>query len=165
MKRIIVMLTALMLLMGQAQAQEFSARGGFQLLLLPAVNFALEYNEETWGVGTRVSATYLVLFLRFQANAYVIVPLIYDWQLYIGGGYARSYFFLGKPTDELHGLIGIRLKQGFFVEATGGLAYGESCVPPVPPVNAAQARTTPCGSYVPTRYFIAQVNLGFSWKF
>lgn len=96
---------------------------------LPEVHSPLEYTEEAWGIGARVNGTYLVLLARLQADAYVVFPVLPDWQFYARGGWVENYLFLSNPLTKFDGLVEIRRRQGFFVELTSGVGFANTLSP------------------------------------
>jgi hypothetical protein len=116
-KSIVALMVSLMLWSGVAQAQDFSFRFGFQLLSIPSVQLSSELNFGDFGLGSRFTAgTWFGFLTRVSLDGYGFVPISENWQVYFGAGLSSGVVLFGGVLNDIHGLVGIRLRQGFFVE-------------------------------------------------
>ncbi len=163
--KLLFFLAAFVLWFGQAQAQEFSARAGLQLLAIPGVHVAAEVDFGGLGLGARASGSYFVLWGQLQADAYGFVSIAENWQVYAGVGYGYYHFFFSKPITYLQAIIGVRLKSGIFFEVNPQRVFTEGCVNADGSIQSLDSR--PCvapavrGSAV---YYGFLFTLGFSWR-
>jgi hypothetical protein len=159
----------LVLFLGSAQAQsvppELKFRFGVGLLLLPAIQLGLEVGNPIGGFGIRLQMSPFIWVNRFAVEAYVFTPLSPDWEIYFGGGTGLIIGPFSFGTEHYYGMLGVRLKQGFYLEVTPGVFQGYTCTGGVPVNGAAQARTPPCGVSQFSRTFVIYGTLGFSWRF
>jgi hypothetical protein len=159
MKRALLTLLLCMALFARAEAQstqpDLSFRFGVNLLVLPSLSFALEAREPRGGVGVRASGFYFYAIYGYSLNAYVFVPLSPDWDVYLGAGWLKVLSGLPfvSPTEFTYGLIGVRLRNGFFLEVTPGILSISEC--------ATATLALPCGA---GRFFVVLGTLGFSWR-
>jgi hypothetical protein len=116
-KSIVALMVSLVLLSGVAQAQDFSFRFGFQLLTIPSVQLSNELDFGDFGLGSRFTAgTWFGLITRVSLDSYGFVPIAENWQVYFGAGLSSGVVLFNGVLNDIHGLVGIRLKQGLFVE-------------------------------------------------
>jgi hypothetical protein len=160
MKRSLLTLLLCLVLFARAEAQttqpELSFRFGVNLLVLPSLSFALEAREPRGGIGVRTSAFYFVAVYGYRLDAYVFVPLSDHWDVYFGAGWFQVLSALPfvNPTEFTYGLIGVRLRNGFFLEVNPGVFSTTGCATP--------AQALPCSA---GRFFGVLGTLGFAWHF
>jgi hypothetical protein len=162
-------LTAFVVLfLGSAQAQsmapEFYFRFGIGVnLLLPEISLAMELRESWGGIGLRGRYISIAIVYGYAIDAYLFFPLSSSWDVYVGGGYNNVSGGIAQPNQLIYGLLGVRLKQGFYFELMPGVRSGIQCSSPQPTVG--QAKTTPCLDPTAYQNLGASFALGFSWRF
>jgi hypothetical protein len=149
----------------QAPTPEFGIRLGFNLLLLPGFHLGLEVSDPTGGLGVRVQLNPYFLTNRVSLEAYVFVPIAPAWEVYFGGGAATWFGPFASRSEDFYGIIGVRLKRGFYFEMSPGIIQGFQCVSSAP-INGVERTpaSLPCSGveFRRTSFFIAA--LGFSWR-
>jgi hypothetical protein len=165
-KRLLLALLLAVLLVARAEAQEvqpdLSFRFGIGLLLIPEIQLSFEARELRGGLGVRVHIPVLFFAFGYGIDAYIFVPLSPEWDIYAGGGWSSLTVLFASPSSFAYGLLGVRLRNGFFLEVTPGVRTGVACEPP--PANAGLARTPPCFALTPYSNFSVIGTVGFSWR-
>ena len=157
MKRFLPVLIAVLFWSGAAHAQEFGFRAGLQLLTIPSVQIGTEISFGDWGLGTRASfGTVLFLISRVQFDAYMFMQISDSWQSYMGVGVSGLTVVANNGLFDLHGLVGVRLNNGFFAEFVPRLFFGSAC-------SDTFNCTSTTGSVRALAYGI-DFGLGFSWR-
>jgi hypothetical protein len=159
MKKLALIFGLCALLCARANAQstqpDLSFRFGINLLVLPGISAALEAREPQGGLGVRANTFYAVAVYGYGVDVYAFVPLSLDWDVYFGVGGWRMFLLFppSNPTDFTYGLLGVRLRNGFFLEITPGV-YNTGCTNSQPLLQS-------CAS---GRFFAILGTLGFAWR-
>jgi hypothetical protein len=149
----------------QASTPEFGIRLGFNVLLLPGFHLGLEVSDPTGGLGVRVQINPYIFVNRFSAEAYLFVPISPAWDVYFGGGAAAWVGLFAPKSEDFYGIVGVRLKQGFFLEVNPGLTQSFQCVSSAPLTGATRTPVSlPCLEFEFRRNFFIIGTLGFSWR-
>ncbi len=126
-KPLLAIVLAVLFWTGSAQAQDFSLRLGLQLLTIPSVQIGSEISFGAFGLGSRVTAGTTILFTRVQLDGYVFVPIGDNWQVYFGLGAASFVDIFNGALNDFHGLLGVRLSSGVFLEFVPRLFLSNGC--------------------------------------
>ena len=180
MKR--VLLIALLVLTGHvAHAQSFGVTLGGRLDIVPNAlggpkDAAVipELGLELGGFvrsgnllfGARATiSTFVTLFWHGQLDAYIGYTLPEGTTVYAGAGYAfNAVLFSGNLYEDVHGLLGVRLANGFFIEATPGIGYARVCTSrPPPSPNGPPPQAPNCNGYEDLQVLIMGISLGWVW--
>jgi hypothetical protein len=161
-KRLVLALLLSVLLLARAEAQavqpDLSFRFGINLLVLPGFSLGFEAREPRGGIGVRASFEYLLVLYGYSIDVYVFVPISSTWDVYFGAGRLRIVdgLALSVPFELTYGLLGVRLRNGFFLEVMPGVGNTEGCRQTVTP--PFQPCTTSAG------VFAILGKLGFAWR-
>ncbi len=126
-KSLLAIALAVLLWSGSARAQDFSLRFGLALLTIPSLQIASEISFGAFGLGSRVTAGTTILLSRVQLDGYVFVPLAGAWQVYFGLGVGSFLDIFSGTLNDFHGLLGVRLSSGIFLEFVPRLFLSNGC--------------------------------------
>jgi hypothetical protein len=161
MKRVFLVLCFCVLLLARAEAQavqpELSFRFGVNLLIFPGFGVALEAREPRGGIGVRAKTINLLLINGYGFDVYAFMPISEQWDVYFGAGWQRLKPGFPNPvaSEMTYGLLGVRLRNGFFVEVMPAVFASMGCNTPSVPFQ-------PCVGDV--RTFAVFGTLGFAWR-
>ena len=178
-----ILLIALLILTGHvAHAQSFgvtlggridvvpNALGGPEdVAVIPTLGLELGgfVRSENVSFGARLTISSFVLFVwHGQADLYVGYTLPEGMTVYVGAGYGFVAPVLGGGLyEDVHGLLGVRLGNGFFAELTPGIAYARVCTSRTPfaPPPPNEPYISVCNKFEDLRVLIMGVSIGWVW--
>jgi hypothetical protein len=163
-----------------AQAQSIQGNFGIRLDGVPTAfgtppafpalggHFGLEVRTGELSFGARVVlSSFVLLYWHGSLDVYGSYTLPDGLTPYagVGVGFGAPIFVSGAYTD-VHALLGLRLQNGFFVEVSPGLAFGQVCTQTQPPTTQSggvRPQATPCFAFESVQVFIVGVSIG--WAF
>ncbi len=152
---------------GRIEAVPNALGGPKDVVAIPTLGFELGgfVRSENMLFGARVTLSNLVLFFwHGQADLYVGYRLPEGTTVYVGAGY--GFFATGLAGglyEDVHGLLGVRLGNGFFVELTPGIAYARVCTSRTPPPQNGPPFGPSCNGYEDLQVLMIGISIGWVW--
>ncbi len=173
MKRIL--LIALVMLIGHAaHAQTFGVTVGGRLELVPMLSrvdatlvfvpmlgadVGAELRFAPITVGARLALSSLLIIFHAQADLYAGYTLPDGLMLYAGVGYSTNATILGGVNDDVHGLLGVRWPNGWWLEVTPGIGTISICT------DTQSQPGQGCSSYKNVQGFVIGAHFGITLIF
>jgi hypothetical protein len=167
--------------LGTVKAQDFGVQLGVRLEGVPTAvdpsraaypalggQLGLEVQFAQVGVGGRISVSnFLLLLWRFGIDFYGSYLLPDGLRLYAGAGASGvGAAFVGGGYWDVHALLGVRFGSGFFLEATPGIAFAQTCTQTTPPMTmdaVVRPLAQPCYAYQDLRIPMIGISIGWVW--